>query len=126
MEFYKIASKQKLRFQTGKGLLSVEQLWELSEAELDALAVSLEEQYNESGKKSFLVKRSVKDKTTKLKFDLVLDILNTKVEERIASEERAEKRQKNKKIIELISQKQDETLKGKSIKQLEAMLEDED
>jgi uncharacterized membrane protein len=126
MEFYKLASKQKLRFQTSKGNLSVEQLWELSEAELDALAVSLEDEYNQSGKKSFLVKRSVKDKTTKMKFDIVLDILNTKVEERQSAEERAEKRAKNKKIIELIAEKQDESLKGKSIKQLEAMLVDED
>ena len=80
MENFKLASQQKLRFQTNKGLLSVEQLWDLSLEDLDALAVSLETEHKESGKKSFLVKTSAKDKTAKLRFDVVLDVLNTKVE----------------------------------------------
>ena len=68
MENYKLATQQKARFQTKRGLLSTEQLWDLSLNELDELAVSLENEYKESGKKSFLVAKSVKDKTTKLKF----------------------------------------------------------
>jgi hypothetical protein len=122
MENFKLASQQKLRFQTGKGLLSVEQLWDLSIEDLDALAVSLEAEHKESGKKSFLIKSSVKDKTAKLKFDVVLDVLNTKVEEMQAADEAKEIKDHNKKIIQLIAEKQDESLKGKSIKQLEAML----
>lgn len=122
MENYKLATQQKLRFQTSKGLLSIEQLWDLSLEDLDVLAVSLEAQHKESGKKSFLIKTSVKDKTAKLRFDVVLDILNTKVEEAQAAAEALEIKEHNKKIIALISEKQDESLKGKSIKQLEAML----
>ena len=53
MENFKQASKEKLRIQTNKGLLSVEQLWDLSLSDLDILAVSLENEYKESGKKSF-------------------------------------------------------------------------
>jgi hypothetical protein len=122
MENFKLASQQKLRFQTNKGLLSVEQLWDLSLEDLDALAVSLETEHKESGKKSFLVKTSAKDKTAKLRFDVTLDVLNTKVEEMQAAQEAAEIKEHNKKIITLISEKQDESLKGKSIKQLEGML----
>ncbi len=122
MENFKLASQQKIRFQTTKGLLSTEQLWDLSLDELDALAVSYETEHKQSGKKSFLTKVSVKDKTAKLRFDVVLDILNTKVEEMNAATEAAEIKEHNKKIIQLISEKQDESLKGKSIKQLEAML----
>lgn len=122
MENFKLASQKKLRFQTNKGLLSVEQLWDLSLEDLDALAVSLEIEHKESGKKSFLVKTSVKDKTAKLRFDIVLDVLNTKVEEMQTAQEVAEIKEHNKKIITLISEKQEESLKGKSIKQLEAML----
>lgn len=122
MENFKLASQQKLRFHTNKGMLSTEQLWDLSLEELDALAVSLEAEHKESGKKSFLTKTSVKDKTAKLRFDVVLDVLNTKVEEAQALQEAFEIKEHNKKIIQLISEKQDESLKGKSIKQLEAML----
>ena len=122
MENYKSASQQKLRYQTTKGLLNTEQLWDLSLNELDSLAVALETEHQQSGKKSFLAKTSAKDKTSKLKFDVVLDVLNTKSEEAQAAQEAAENKAHNKKIIELISEKQDESLRGKSIKQLEAML----
>jgi hypothetical protein len=122
MENFKLASQQKLRFQTNKGLLSTEQLWDLSLDDLDALAVSLETDHKQSGKKSFLIKTTLKDKTSKLRFDVALDVLNTKVEEMQAATEAAEIKEHNKKIISLISEKQDESLKGKSIKQLEGML----
>ena len=122
MENYKLASQQKLRFQTNRGLLSVEQLWDLSLTELDSLAVNFETEHKESGKKSFLVKTSIKDKTAKLRFDVALDILNTKVEEMQATQEAAEIKEHNKKIITLISEKNDESLKGKTIKQLESLL----
>lgn len=119
---YKEASKQKLRFQTTKGSLSAENLWDLSLTDLDALAVSLEEQHATSGKKSFLVKKSVKDKTTKLRFDIVLDVLTTKAEEAEKASQAKEDKEHNQKILGLIQEKKDETLKGKTAKQLEAML----
>lgn len=122
MDNFKLASQQKLRFQTNKGLLSVEQLWELSLTELDELAVSLETEHKASGKKSFLVKSTPKDKTAKLRFDVVLDVLNTMAEEANALSEAAEIKAHNSKILNLMAEKQDEALKGKSLKELEAML----
>lgn len=122
MENFKQATKEKLRFQTSKGNLTTEQLWDLSLTDLDNLAVELQNQYEESGKKSFLVKRSIKDKTTKLKFDVVLDVLQTKSEELEEAKQKAEDKAHNEKIIQLISEKKNEELKGKSVKQLEAML----
>jgi hypothetical protein len=122
MENYKLATQQKLRYNTSKGQLSTEQLWDLSLEDLDTLAVSLENEHKHSGKRSFIHKTSEKDKTTKLRFDVVLDILNTKIDQMEAAQEAAEIKEHNKKIISLIAEKQDESLKGKSIKQLEAML----
>jgi len=119
---YKEASKQKLRFATNKGSLSVEQLWDLSVTELDALAVALEAEHKESGKKSFLVSKSVKDKTAKLRFDIVLDVLQTKVDEAEAATTKQENKAHNEKILAIIADKQDESLKGKSVKQLTEML----
>jgi len=119
---YKEASKLKLRFTTPMGLLSVEQLWEVGIATLDILALSLETEYKESGKKSFLTKRTKKDKIAKLKFNIVLDILTTKMEEMELLTEAKEAKEHNSKILGLIAEKQDESLKGKSIKELENML----
>ena len=111
-----------MRFQTSKGPLSTEQLWDLSLNDLDVLAVSLEEEATKAGRKSFLVRSSAKDKTAKLKFDIVIDILGTKVEDANAASEAQEIKEHNKKIINLISEKKEESLKGKSITELEAML----
>lgn len=122
MDNFKEASKQKLRFTTKWGSLTPEQLWDLSVKDLDTLAVSLEEEHKESGKKSFLVSKSVKDKTAKLRFDVVLDILNTKVEEEAEALQKKEDKEHNKKIIALIEEKKDGALKGKSIKELQKML----
>ena len=122
MDNFKLASQQKLRFQTNKGLLSTEQLWDLSLNDLDSLAVTLDEEYGKSGQKSFLVKSSLKDKTTKLRFDIVLDVLNTKNEGQQAASEAREIREHNKKIVALIAEQEEEDLKKKSKKELEAML----
>lgn len=119
---YKLASKSKLRITTMLGSLSVEQLWDLTTTQLDTLAVSLEELVEKSGRKSFLVKTTEKSKLAKLKFDIVLDILNTKVEEENAATEALETKKHNAKILELIQAKKEAALTEKSVKELEAML----
>lgn len=122
MENYKQASREDLRIPTTRGELTVSQVWHLPIAELDTLAVGLEAVYNESGKKSFVVKRTKKDSLAKLRFDIVLDILTTKVDEAAAASESAENKAHNATINALIAEKQTEALKGKSVKELEKML----
>jgi hypothetical protein len=121
MDAFKLASKLKLRVTTGRGPLSPEQLWDLSLEELDTLAVALEAEHNQSGRKSFLHRASPKDKIAKLKFDVVLEILATKVEEADEALRAKEDKAHNQKIDQLIAEKKDESLKGLSIKELESM-----
>jgi len=123
MEIYKKASKQKLRVQTKAGLLSVEQLWDLPVSQLDEIAVDLEKQYKSSGKKSFLDVDSKKDKLVKLKFDIVLDILQTKVEDNNKARKAAETKAKREKLLDLIAQKEEGELLDKSKRELEKELE---
>lgn len=122
---YKELLRKKERFQTTKGNLSLEQLWDLTANELNDLAVALDSAYEASGKKSYITTRSVKDKTTKQKFDVVIDILNTKLEEAAEAVARKERKEKNAKILAIIADKEDESLKGKTKKQLLAMLDEE-
>ena len=119
---YKQASQQKLRFNTNRGPLTVEQLWDLPLDILDALVVSLDEAYKNSKGKSFLVKRTTKDANIKLAFDIALDILQTKVEEQDEARMLSENKEHNKKILELIASKKDQELAGKSVAELEKML----
>lgn len=121
MSIYKQASQLKLRITTSVGNLSVEQLWDLGLEELDELAVKLERKYKSTGKKSFLDKKTEENEMDKLKFDLVYDILDTKVKAANAASEEAEIKRHNQKIDELIAQKQNEELAGKSIEELEEL-----
>lgn len=119
---YKEAVFLGLRFATNRGQLSMEQLCHLTPKELDDLAVKLEAEYKASGKKSFLTKRTPKDKEIKLRLDIVVDILNTKVDKAaVASEARAD-RLHNQKILGLIAEKQDAGLRDMSIEELEKQL----
>jgi len=122
MDVYKKAAQQKLRFTTSKGTLTAEQLFDLSLSDLDNLAVSLDSSYEESKGKSFLKKRTTKDATIKLQFDIVFDVLQTKSAEAEVAQEVREAKEYNQKILTVISEKKDDELKGKSIKQLESML----
>jgi hypothetical protein len=78
---YKEGLRSNVRFQTTKGLLSIEQLFSLDKNDLNTLVVSLEQQYEESKGKTYLRVKTKKDKTLKLMFDIALDVLNTKLDD---------------------------------------------
>ena len=122
MSNFKEAVKSKLRIPTIVGLLSVEQLWDLPLTQLDKIAVELEQQYKESGKKSFLVSKSKKDKDIKLAFDIVLEILEDKVEERDLALKAFTIKEHNQKIMGKIQEAKDKELDGLSPEELEKLL----
>jgi len=135
---YKEALKQDLKFPTSKGPLTIQQVftlpignekkvWRDDELTLDKLAVVYEAELEESGKKkSFLATKTVKDKTAKLRFDIVVDILNTKVEEAEKLSTAKENREWNQKIMAELQDRKDGALKGKTDKQLLALLKKEE
>lgn len=116
------ASKMKLRFPTNVGELSMEQLWDIKLTDLDQLAVALEKAYEESKGKSFLSKKSRKDRTIKLQFNVALAILEARVEEQTKASNAQEKRAYNEKILGIIQNKKENELNDMSIEDLEEML----
>ena len=122
MNIFKKASKEKLRFETNLGSLSTEQLWELSLQDLDTLAVGFKKAYDESGEKSFLKDDTKKNQILKLKFDIVLDILETKKASQDKAAKALETKQHNEKIHELIRKKEEEQLGDLSVEELKDML----
>lgn len=122
MSNYKEASRLGLRINTNKGALSVEQLWSLTLPQLDELAVSLEENVEKSATKTYLKKRTNKNKLAQLSFDIVLDILQTKMAEAEELQSAAEIKKHNDKILTLIAEKQEADLKNLSAEELQALL----
>jgi hypothetical protein len=123
MNIYKSALKKKVRFKTPKGLLALEQLFDLSLKELDELAIELEKEVENSPKKSFLEETSEEDKLAKLKFEVAYDVLKTKIEARDKAQAAMETRKRNRKITEIIANKKDKELEEKSVEELEKMLD---
>lgn len=125
MENYKLASKKALRFQTSKGNLSVEQLWDLSRAELGRCIKEVKKVLSGNDNDddlSFLSETSKVDATQQLRFDILKDIYLTKQAEAEALRNKAEVKAHNEKILTLIAKKQENALESLSIEELEKQL----
>lgn len=124
MDNFKKASKEKLRFNTTKGVLSVEQLWDLTLTDLSALIKGVNKLLKgiDDDSLGFLDAQNTVDETQQLRFDVLKDIYLTKKADNEAARTAKETRERNQKILGLIAEKKEESLKGKTIEELEAML----
>lgn len=129
---YKKASQQKLRITTSRGMLSVEQLWDLPKEEIGQLAVALRKRIKDArgisgdSELDFLQPAEHAEETAdELTFRILKDIYHTLQADEDSARRLAAKRQRNRKLLEVIARKQDQELEGKSIEELEKMLEEE-
>lgn len=121
------AARTKLRFTTDIGSLSVEQLWDLpleskaGRLSLDLIAIDLHEQLEKVKTKSF-VSGSKKDPVTQLRFDIVKQIIDTRVAENAAKTEAKQRDGQIAKLSETLAKKKDAALENLSVDELEAQL----
>ncbi len=118
MEMFEKASRMKLRFQSSRGVLSVEDLWDLSLEQLNTLAKGLKKQLQNAAEEDFLEVQSSEDLIVQLEFDIVLYILNTKKNEKKAREEAVAKKNEKKKLLDILNRKKDESLETLSEEEL--------
>jgi len=121
---YKEALQKKLRFKTNKGMITTEDLFDLSLQNLNTLAIMLDKKVNEAPKKSFIEELPAEENDDELRFNIVKDVISVKLKARKDNIDKAQKDAQKKRIAELIAKKQDEALEGKSIEELQAMLKD--
>ncbi len=125
---FEIASRNKLRFESTKGLLSVEDLWDLPlqsvrGTSLDNLAGKYDKQ-REEVTKSYVEPTVEVDEESKLAFEIIMHIIKIRLEEsRIRSEAKLRK-EKKQKILAIINNKEESALEGLSIEDLRKQLED--
>jgi len=119
------ASRQALRFDTRVGKLSVEDLWQLpltsaNKANLDEIAIELNRQIKATAEESF-VKQAKKDEVLQLRFDIVKNIIETRVAENEAKTEAKKRESQLDKIDDIIAKKKDAQLENLSLVELEAL-----
>ena len=127
MSNFEQASRMKLRFDTPKGLLSAEDLWDLpltsaKGANLDDIARGLHIELRSGNDVSFVAPTQRADTTLQLRFDVVKHVIDTRLAENAAATNAAAAREKKQKLLALIEAKEGESLSQMSIDQLRAMV----
>lgn len=124
MEMYKQASKLGLRIQTNRGVLAVEQLWQLGQSDLSNAIKTVKKvlKKTDDDELSFLEDSKVVDVENQLRFDILKDVYLTKKSESEAIRNEAETKAHNQKILALIAEKQEGKLRNMSEDELKALL----
>ena len=116
------AVRMKLRFPY-KGTCTTEDLWDLAPTVLDGVYKKLRKEQKEQEEDSLLAKASVGRTKLNLQVDLVKHIVQTKIAETDARKLLVAKKEQKGRILEIIAEKQDDAYKGKSIDELNKLVE---
>lgn len=125
MNIFEMATRNKFRFPY-KGLISVEDLWDLSHVQLDSIYKNLNKEIKQTQEESLLSAKNSEDAELQAKIDIVKYIFTVKQQEAIQRSIDAENAYKKRRIMEILAQKQDDSLMGKSEDELRKMLKELD
>jgi len=125
LNVFEVATRNKYRF-VYRGTIGVEDLWDLSLESLDTIYKNLNQLVKQSQEESLLNKRSQGDKELDVKIEVVKHIVAVKLDEAEKSRLKKEKREQKQKIMEVLRDKEESELQGKSKEDLLKMLEELD
>ncbi len=118
---FEAAVRGKFRFPF-KGMITVEDLFDLSAENLDYIFKTLNSQLKQVKEESLLETKTKEDKELDVKIEIVKYVVNEKLEEQKKKAQEKERKAQKQKILEILSTKQDEALQNKSPEELLKML----
>ena len=121
INLFEMATRKKFRFPF-KGMISIEDLWDLSVNNLDTVFKALNAEAKQVKEESLLATKSTEDAILDAKIEIVKHIVKVKLEEAEQRTKAAANREQARRIQELIANKQDAELQEKSVEELQAML----
>lgn len=130
MKMFEAAIRNKYRFPSTVGALTVEDLWDLPltskrGVSLESVAQAVYKELKEAeGQKSFVHDESVESTELSAKLDIVQYIIGIKKGELKVKLEAKERKEKKEKIMSIIAQKEDEQLKEANLDDLKKMMEE--
>ena len=127
MNIFEQASSLRLRFESAKGNLTVEDLWELplsseKSVSLDSVAKKIYQNLNGVQSISFVGESTEANTLDRLRMDIVLLIIDVKKAENAAARKATENRIEAQRIMEQMAKLQDKALDNMSMEQLQARL----
>lgn len=122
-KMFEYATRNKVRFPF-KGLISVEDLWDLTLTNLDSIYKTLNKQVKQSEEESLLNTKTTVDKELDVQIAIVKHIVAVKLAEQETREKASAKKAQKQKIMAIIASKQDEALQNSSVEDLQKMLDE--
>ncbi len=121
VNLFEVATKEQYRFQH-KGSLNVEDLWMLPVQQLDEVFKGLNSQIKQVKEESLLDNKTKEDEVLNNKIEIVKYIVNEKLKEQAEKLHEKENREQRQKIMQILSDKENEDLQNKSADELREML----
>lgn len=123
INIFEAASKNKYRYPY-KGMITTEDLWDLTPAQLDIVYKALNKGVSEAQASSLMHKVTEVDAELLNKIEIVKYIFNAKEAEAEARKNDAAKHAKKQRILDILAQKQEDALQNMSEDELKKMLDD--
>lgn len=120
-KLFEMATRSKLRFPSTKGELFVEDLWDLSDKDLDVIYKNLKDQEVKSSEESLLDDANVDPKLT-VAIGIVKHIFTTKRNERLEAKELIDKKRNQQLYIDALSRRKLKDIDNMSVEELEAKI----
>lgn len=121
INLFEVATREKYRFPY-KGMISVEDLWDLSLSGLDSIFKILNKQVKQSQEESLLDVKTKDDETLDNQIAIVKFIVSVKQKENADRMVARDKKEQRQKLQAILHEKQESELKNKSAEEIEAML----
>ena len=123
INIFEAASKNKYRYPY-KGMITTEDLWDLTPAQLDIVYKALNKGVSEAQVSSLMHKVTEVDAELLNKIEIVKYIFNAKEAEAEARKNDAAKHAKKQRILDILAQKQEDALQSMSEDELKKMLDE--
>lgn len=120
---FEFSVRNKVRFPF-KGMISVEDLWDLKVEDLDTVYKTLNKQKKQSNEESLLETKTNEDVVLDTQIAIVKYIFENKVAEINARKAEKERKEQKQKIMAILANKEEQELQGKSVDELRKMLEE--
>lgn len=120
MNLFEIASREKYRFPYN-GLISVEDLWDLTMPQLDRVYKALSKESKTQGEDSLMDEVTIDKRLTNM-IEIVKHVFSVKQEEAEARKAAAENKKKRERIAEIVAQKEYEALNNLSVDELKKIM----
>lgn len=118
---FEVAVKGKYRYHF-KGVLTTEDLWDLSVQNLDSIFKSLNAELKQVSEESLLQVKTVANEELENKIAIIKYIVEIKVQEANKKSQEKALREQKEKILQIIESKQNQDLQEKSIEELQEMI----